>query len=41
MEEHHCIVEALTAGDAQAAERLATEHMRRARELRIRMLIDQ
>ena len=41
MEEHHRIVEALTAGDAQAAECLATEHMRRARELRIRMLIDQ
>jgi DNA-binding GntR family transcriptional regulator len=41
MEEHRRTVEALTAGDAQAAEHLATEHMRRARELRIRMLIDQ
>jgi DNA-binding GntR family transcriptional regulator len=41
IEEHRRIVEALRAGDAQEAERLATEHMRRARELRIRMLIDQ
>jgi DNA-binding GntR family transcriptional regulator len=31
VEEHRRIVEALRAGDAQAAERLATEHKRRAR----------
>ena len=30
MDEHRRIVEALRAGDAQEAERLAIEHMRRA-----------
>lgn len=41
VEEHRHIVEAVAEGDAEAAERLAIEHMRRARELRIRMLIEQ
>ena len=40
LEEHRHIVEAVAAGDAEAAERLANEHMRRARELRIKMLIE-
>jgi DNA-binding GntR family transcriptional regulator len=40
VEEHRYIVEAVAAGDAEAAERLAIEHMRRARELRIKMLIE-
>jgi DNA-binding GntR family transcriptional regulator len=38
IEEHRHIVEAVAA--AEAAERLAIEHMRRARELRIGMLIE-
>jgi DNA-binding GntR family transcriptional regulator len=40
VEEHRHIVEAVAAGDAEAAERLAIEHMRRAPELRIKMLIE-
>jgi len=40
VQEHARILEAITAGDAEAAEKLATEHMRRARQLRIQMLID-
>jgi DNA-binding FadR family transcriptional regulator len=40
IEEHRHIVEAVAAADAEAAERLAIEHMRRARELRIGMLIE-
>lgn len=40
VEEHARILEAIAAGDAEAAEKLATEHMRRARQLRIQMLID-
>ena len=40
IEEHRQIVEAITTSDAKAAESLAIEHMRQARELRIRMLTD-
>lgn len=41
VEEHGRIVEAIAAGDAEEAERLALDHMRRARELRIRMLLER
>jgi DNA-binding GntR family transcriptional regulator len=40
VEEHARILESIAAGDAEAAERLAEEHMRRARQLRVQMLID-
>ncbi|QYJ16122.1 putative D-xylose utilization operon transcriptional repressor [Rubrobacter xylanophilus DSM 9941] len=39
LQEHRRLVEAIAAGDAGEAERLAAEHMRRARELRLRMLL--
>jgi DNA-binding GntR family transcriptional regulator len=38
--EHTRIVEAIARGDTEVAERLAIEHMRNARELRVRMLVD-
>lgn len=41
LEEHGRIVEAITAGDAERAEKFAIEHMRQARELRISMLLDR
>ena len=40
VEEHARILESIAVGDAGAAERLAEEHMRRARQLRIQMLIE-
>lgn len=40
VEEHARIIEAIAAGNAEVAEKLATEHMRRARQLRIQMLLD-
>lgn len=40
VEEHARILESIGAGDAETAERLAEEHMRRARQLRVQMLID-
>jgi len=40
VEEHARILECIAARDAEIAERLAREHMRRARQLRIQMLID-
>jgi DNA-binding GntR family transcriptional regulator len=41
VEEHGRIVEAIAAGDTEEAERLALDHMRRARELRIRMMLER
>jgi DNA-binding GntR family transcriptional regulator len=41
VEEHGRIVEAIAAGDAEGAEKFALDHMQRARELRIRMLLDR
>ncbi len=38
--EHLAIADAITRGDAETAERLATEHMRHLAELRIRMLLN-
>jgi DNA-binding GntR family transcriptional regulator len=38
--EHEAIGEAIIAHDAAAAERLASEHMRRLAELRMRMMLD-
>ncbi|ABG06039.1 transcriptional regulator, GntR family [Rubrobacter xylanophilus DSM 9941] len=40
LDEHRRLVAAIAAGDAGEAERLAVGHMRRARELRIRMLLE-
>jgi DNA-binding GntR family transcriptional regulator len=40
VEEHARILESIAIGDAEGAERLAGEHMRRARQLRIQMLSD-
>ena len=37
--EHRGIVDAIIAGDPQLAERLAVQHMRRAREIRTQMLL--
>lgn len=39
MDEHVAIADAITQGDAAAAEKLAIEHMRHLSELRIRMLL--
>jgi DNA-binding GntR family transcriptional regulator len=39
LEEHRGIVEAIAAGDPDAAERSAVRHMRRAREARLRQMI--
>ncbi len=41
LEEHSRIVEAIAAGDTEAAEKFSIDHMRRARELRISMLLDR
>ena len=41
LEEHGRIVEAIAAGDPERAENFAIDHMRRARELRISMLLDR
>ena len=41
LDEHEAIVAAIDARDADQARRLAGEHMRTARELRIRLLRDQ
>jgi DNA-binding GntR family transcriptional regulator len=40
IEEHRAIVEAVLAGDPQRAEHLGSEHMREARRIRLRMLLD-
>lgn len=40
VEEHTRILESIALRDADTAERLAKEHMRRARQLRIQLLID-
>ncbi len=40
LEEHRCIVAAIAAGDPVMAEKWAVSHMRRAREVRIQMLLD-
>jgi len=40
LEEHAALTEAIRAGDAPAAGRLAGEHLRTARELRLRLLRD-
>jgi DNA-binding GntR family transcriptional regulator len=40
LREHEKLGEAIIAGDADLAERLASEHMRRLAELRIAMLLD-
>jgi len=39
MKEHRAIVDAIVAGDAAGAEKLALKHMRTAREVRTRMLL--
>ena len=36
--EHNAVIDAIDAGDADAAERLATSHMRNAREARVRQM---
>ncbi len=41
IEEHRGIADAIAAADSKTAEELAIRHMRAARELRIRMLLDQ
>ena len=41
LEEHDRILEAITVGDAERAKKFAIDHMRRARELRISMLLDR
>jgi DNA-binding GntR family transcriptional regulator len=41
LEEHRNLARAVIEGDPAEAERLATAHMRRARELRIRMLAEE
>ena len=41
LDEHEAIVSAIDARDADAARRLASEHMRTARELRVRLLREQ
>lgn len=40
LEEHSRILAAIESGDAETAGKLAAEHMRSARKLRIRMLLD-
>ena len=40
LKEHEEIAEAIIAGDAEAAERRASDHMRRVAELRMKMLLD-
>lgn len=39
--EHRAIMDAVTAHDSEGAEALAIEHMRKARELRLRMLMEE
>ena len=41
LKEHGRIVEAIAAGDTEAAENCSINHMRRARELRISMLLER
>lgn len=41
IEEYRGIANAIAAADSKTAEELATQHMRVARELRIRMVLDQ
>lgn len=41
LEEHGRILEAITVGDAERSEKHAIDHMQRARELRISMLLDR
>lgn len=41
LEEHRQITEALRSGDPDSAEKLAIEHMRHARRLRIKLLLDE
>jgi DNA-binding FadR family transcriptional regulator len=40
VEEHQAIVDAIVASEPEKAERLAIEHMREARRLRIQMLAE-
>lgn len=40
LEEHRRLASAISSGDAETAEMLATQHMKRARELRIRALFE-
>jgi DNA-binding GntR family transcriptional regulator len=41
IEEHRAIAEAVIAGDSERAGELAIEHMRNARQIRVRMLLEQ
>lgn len=41
VDEHRSIADAIAAGDPNTAEKLAIQHMRVARELRVRMVLDQ